>query len=94
MIHLRLRLGILNPTGFQVPLTMPKTEGPATALEAPSIQLPPSGRVELKRRRVTDDGRVKLKLTLMNVVVNKCGICMSQFKEAEIACHGGHCAHT
>ena len=93
MIHLRLRLRILNSRGFQGSLRMPKIEVPTTVLETPSIKLPPSGRVELKRRRVTEDGRVKLKLTLMNVVVNKCGICMSQFKEAEIACHGGHCAH-
>lgn len=56
--------------------------------------LPPTGRVELKRRRVTKDGHVRLKLTLMDVVVDKCGICLSQFKEAEVACHGSHCRHT
>ena len=57
------------------------------------LPLPPSGRVKLKRRRVTKDGRVKLKLTLMDAVVDKCGICLSQFKEAEVACLGTACPH-
>ncbi|PAV15180.1 zinc C3HC4 type (RING finger) [Pyrrhoderma noxium] len=46
----------------------------------------PLGRVEVLRRRVTKDGRTKLKLALMGVVVDKCGICLSQFKEATSAC--------
>jgi hypothetical protein len=39
------------------------------------------------------DGRVKLKLTLMGIVVDKCGICLTQFKDAEVACLGTHCQH-
>jgi hypothetical protein len=41
----------------------------------------PSGRIEVLRRRVTKDGRKKLKLALLGVVVDKCGICLSQFRE-------------
>jgi len=63
-----------------------------TTLE-PHLALPPSGRVKLERRRVTKDGRVKLKLTLMGVVVDKCSICLSQFKDTEVACLGTHCRH-
>ncbi|KAI0090374.1 hypothetical protein BDY19DRAFT_939900 [Irpex rosettiformis] len=55
--------------------------------------LPASGRVKLKRRRVMKDGRVKLKLTLMETVVDKCSICLSQFKEEEVACLGTNCPH-
>ncbi len=61
--------------------------------EEEGVELPPSGRVKLERRRVTKDGRVKLKLTLMEVVVDKCSICLSQFKEAEVACLGTRCPH-
>ncbi len=38
------------------------------------------GLVEIQRRRVMKDGRVKLKLSLMGVSVDKCGICLTQFK--------------
>ncbi|KAI0346695.1 hypothetical protein BDW22DRAFT_1323536 [Trametopsis cervina] len=55
--------------------------------------LPPSGRVKVERRRQTKNGRVKLKLTLMGVSVDKCSICLSQFKDAEVACFGAHCQH-
>lgn len=45
----------------------------------------PCGRIEVLRRRVTKDGRKKLKLALLGVVVDKCGICISQFKEGKEA---------
>jgi hypothetical protein len=51
------------------------------------------GRVELERRRVTDDGRVKLKLSLLGVNVQKCAICMSQFKSGDYGILGGKCRH-
>ena len=75
-------------------LRIAEIAGPATSIESTPVQLPPTGRVELKRRRVTKDGRVRLKLTLMDIVVDKCGICLSKFKEAEVACHGTTCRHT
>lgn len=63
------------------------------ALGADTLKVPPSGRVQLQRRRAMKDGRVKLKLTLMGVAVDKCGICLSQFKDADVACLGTHCEH-
>ena len=39
--------------------------------------------VEVERRRVLTDGRVKLKLSLMGVAVDRCGVCLSQFKKRE-----------
>ncbi|KAL5480826.1 hypothetical protein ACEPAI_9766 [Sanghuangporus weigelae] len=46
----------------------------------------PLGRIEVLRRRVTKDGRTKLKLALLGVVVDKCGICLVQFKGDAFAC--------
>ncbi|CEL58205.1 hypothetical protein RSOLAG1IB_02950 [Rhizoctonia solani AG-1 IB] len=43
------------------------------------------GLIEIQRRRVMKDGRVKLKLSLMGVSVDKCGICLTQFKNNESA---------
>ena len=77
-------------------LRIAEMAGPAVSpskLEEEAIPLPPSGRVKLERRRVTKDGRVKLKLTLMDTVVDKCSICLSQFKDAEVACLGTNCPH-
>ncbi|PCH39143.1 hypothetical protein WOLCODRAFT_158678 [Wolfiporia cocos MD-104 SS10] len=51
------------------------------------------GRIEMQRRRVTKDGRVKLKLTLLGAVVDKCGICLSQFKDRDEAMLGPKCQH-
>lgn len=39
--------------------------------------------VEIERRRVLKDGRVKLKLSLMGVAVDRCGVCLTQFKKKE-----------
>jgi len=53
----------------------------------------PAGLIEVQRRRVTKEGRVKLKLALLGVRlgVDKCGICLTQFKEGALAsllqCH-------
>lgn len=51
------------------------------------------GEVELVRRRVTRDGRVKLKVTLLGVAVEKCAICMTQFKEGDAGVLGATCKH-
>ncbi|OAX38284.1 hypothetical protein K503DRAFT_691814, partial [Rhizopogon vinicolor AM-OR11-026] len=51
------------------------------------------GRVELERRRVTSDGRVKMKLSLLGVTVQKCAICMSQFKRGDYGVLGEKCRH-
>ncbi|KAF8609763.1 hypothetical protein BDV93DRAFT_431923 [Ceratobasidium sp. AG-I] len=44
-----------------------------------------AGLIEIQRRRVMKDGRVKLKLSLMGVSVDKCGVCLTQFKNNENA---------
>lgn len=51
------------------------------------------GKVELVRKRVTRDGRVKLKMSLLGVAVEKCAICMSQFKDGDGAILGATCKH-
>lgn len=51
------------------------------------------GSIELVRRRVTRDGRVKLKMSLLGVAVEKCAICMTQFKEADGGILGASCKH-
>lgn len=51
------------------------------------------GKVELVRRRVTRDGRVKLKMTLLGVAVEKCAICMTHFKAREEGILGATCHH-
>ncbi|KAF9446475.1 hypothetical protein P691DRAFT_673505, partial [Macrolepiota fuliginosa MF-IS2] len=52
-----------------------------------------TGRVEVERRRVTSDGRLKLKLSVLGVAVNQCGICISQFKENQHASMSSLCRH-
>ncbi|KAF9265228.1 hypothetical protein L218DRAFT_860713 [Marasmius fiardii PR-910] len=59
----------------------------------PFLPAPLLGQVSLDRRRVTKDGRVRVKLVLLECGVDKCGICLTQFKEGDcavmssIACH-------
>ena len=45
----------------------------------------PVGSVEVLRRRVTKEGKTKLKLALLGTVVDRCNICLSQFKEGAMA---------
>lgn len=52
-----------------------------------------TGRVEVQRRRVTSDGRVKLKMSVLGVSVNRCGICISQFREGQHASLNPLCRH-
>ena len=47
----------------------------------------------MHRRRTVRDGRTRVKRTLMGAPVDKCGICLSLFKDAEVACWGTHCQH-
>ncbi|KAE8199374.1 hypothetical protein CF335_g4188 [Tilletia laevis] len=44
------------------------------------------GKVELERRRVDASGRVKQKLSVAGVRVDRCGICLAQFREGEECC--------
>ncbi|KAJ7247879.1 hypothetical protein B0H12DRAFT_1020517, partial [Mycena haematopus] len=52
-----------------------------------------TGAIEVQRRRTTKDGRVKLKLALLGTAVDRCGICMTQFKKAERARLSERCKH-
>ncbi|KAJ7170242.1 hypothetical protein C8R43DRAFT_875845, partial [Mycena crocata] len=52
-----------------------------------------TGHIEVQRRRTTKDGRVKLKLALLGTAVDRCGICMTQFKKAERARLSDGCKH-
>lgn len=74
--------------------------GPA-ASAAPPQTVPPTldeqpliGRIEVERRRVMKDGRVKVKLTLLGVDIDKCGICLTQFKDEELAALAPICQHS
>ncbi|THU79965.1 hypothetical protein K435DRAFT_565961, partial [Dendrothele bispora CBS 962.96] len=60
-----------------------------------SLSLPPPllGRVAVERRRKTKDGRVKIKLSLLDSGVDKCGICLSQFKEGNSGAVSPACKH-
>ncbi|KAF8656478.1 hypothetical protein AX16_002529 [Volvariella volvacea WC 439] len=51
------------------------------------------GIVELERRRTLKDGRVKLKLSLYDVSVDKCALCRKQFKDGERAEMNAKCKH-
>ncbi|CCM04767.1 uncharacterized protein FIBRA_06957 [Fibroporia radiculosa] len=52
------------------------------------------GRIEIERRRVLKDGRVKIRLSLLGVTVDKCGICLSQFRAEDMAALGPVCQHS
>lgn len=54
----------------------------ATAEEIDSL---PVGRVELERRRLDKNGKMKQKLSCVGINCNKCNICLIQFKEDELA---------
>ncbi|KAI0266181.1 hypothetical protein BC834DRAFT_1032797 [Gloeopeniophorella convolvens] len=69
------------------PARAPATRANTTAGGAPL------GRVEVARKRVTRDGRVKLKLVLLGVAVDRCIICMTQFRDSDSAVLGTHCKH-
>ena len=51
------------------------------------------GTIEVERRRKTKDGHVRVKLSLLGAPVNKCGICLAQFKSTELGALGKNCQH-
>ncbi|KAH8835668.1 hypothetical protein DL96DRAFT_75672 [Flagelloscypha sp. PMI_526] len=70
---------------FMEPAAPRPKKFPSSALE--------SGEVQQTRRRVLKDRRVKLKLTLFGDSIDKCGICLSQFKAEEAATRVIRCKH-
>ncbi|KAH9976910.1 hypothetical protein BJV74DRAFT_781521 [Russula compacta] len=51
------------------------------------------GSIQIVRRRVTRNGRVKLKLVLLGTTVDRCVICKTQFRDHESAALGTRCQH-
>ena len=64
---------------------------PSSAANLQVVENLPVAPVQVERRRITKDGRKKLKLSLMGIVVDRCGVCMSQFKQHDsgvlLPCH-------
>ena len=67
--------------------------GAPTRAAKEKAPVPFTGAIEVKRRRVLKDGRVKLKLSLLGVAVDRCGICLSQFRHDERAALAPACKH-
>src|ERR1700733_11777901 len=57
------------------------------------VNIPLLGDVEVERRRKTKDGRIKLKLVLLDSPVDKCGMCLTQFGGNNAASLGSICRH-
>ncbi|KAI3629101.1 hypothetical protein CBS9595_000173 [Malassezia furfur] len=62
--------------------------GPAstTKLTPDELQAIAVGRVELDHQRVSSSGKLKKKLSVVGVRVDRCGICLQQFREGQLAC--------
>jgi hypothetical protein len=65
--------------------------GTTATIDEPNVSL--TGRVEVERRRVASNGRVKLKLSLFGTRVDRCGICQSQYRDEQHASMGSQCQH-
>jgi len=96
----RLAEGNRNGSDYDALLLVQEFVGPAARnlVSNVNVSSPPAasatlGKIAIERRRVTKDGRVKLKMTLLGVMVDKCGICLSQFKDGEQAALGPECHH-
>ncbi|KAG6849527.1 hypothetical protein H0H93_007777 [Arthromyces matolae] len=76
-VNITPRLASLNPP--------PTTSTAVTERSPSSPNVPLLGNVRVDRRRTTKDGRVKLKLGLLDATVDKCGICLTQFREGDSA---------
>ena len=57
-------------------------------VDTTTLRTSPLGRVEV---RAPQDGAGRMKL--LGVAVEKCSVCLSQFKEGEVGCLGTHCQH-
>lgn len=61
--------------------------GPAgnNTLSAMELNSLPCGPVEVEKRRTTAEGKVKTKLACLGLRVDRCGICLAQFKEGQMS---------
>ncbi|KAG8938605.1 hypothetical protein FRC03_007075 [Tulasnella sp. 419] len=80
-----------NGANYEALLALGEILGPAPGSIAhdvpaitpmPELNLPESP-VKVARRRLTKDGKIRVKLTLKNHPVERCGICLAQFKEGD-----------
>ena len=63
--------------------------GPAreqTQLSLQELQHISVGRVEVESRRVTSAGRVRVRLSVAGIRVERCSVCLEQFKGGQKAC--------
>ncbi|KAG6841275.1 hypothetical protein C0991_000253 [Blastosporella zonata] len=76
--------------------TQHNVASPVTSVRSPPtsfVNIPRLGNVRVERRRTTKDGRVKLKLGLFDAAVDKCGICLTQFRSGDAGQLGSACRH-
>ncbi|KAJ7717620.1 hypothetical protein DFH07DRAFT_761916 [Mycena maculata] len=86
-------LTLLLVSEFIGPATPVRAVATAAWQPAAKTSILLTGHIEVQRRRTTKDGRIKLKLALLGVAVDRCGICMTQFKKAERARLSDGCKH-
>lgn len=69
--------------------------GPATLqhLTPSEVASVPLGLIEVEKRRVTKEGKTKTKLACLGLRVDKCGICLGQFRESQRAYVLMRCLH-
>ncbi|KAG7448595.1 uncharacterized protein BT62DRAFT_929682 [Guyanagaster necrorhizus] len=87
---------VADGSNYDTLLLVSEIMGPASATLTPSsppLPTPKLGRVSVERRRVMKDGRVKLKLVLLERKVDRCGVCLAQFKEADRGALSSSCGH-
>ncbi|KAG6907372.1 hypothetical protein DXG01_009193 [Tephrocybe rancida] len=68
------------------------TSSTTIARDPPAPNVPLLDIVRVERRRTTKDGRVKLKLGLLDAAVDKCGICLAQFRNGDAGQLGSFCS--
>ncbi|SPO42081.1 uncharacterized protein PSFLO_07564 [Pseudozyma flocculosa] len=77
--------------------TLSEFLGPAksTVPTSDEISSLPLARVECERRRVTREGKVKQKLSVVGVRVDRCGVCLDQFRVGNwaVLCRCRHVLH-
>ncbi|KAF8069099.1 hypothetical protein FPV67DRAFT_1105768 [Lyophyllum atratum] len=82
-----------TPDITRFPPYTPPVPDDGLGASAPVPNVPLLATVQVQRRRTTKDGRVKLKLSLNDVPIDKCGICLTQFKSGDTAQSGSLCRH-
>jgi hypothetical protein len=103
LVALRYALGInFNPGLYH------STADARTSTSSPPSPSALVGRIEIESPRYhwrgdnrggsssstsSDHGLIKFKLSLLGVIVESCGICLSQFEEGELAALGVGCQH-